>query len=394
MHLLISKAHSLQFFVEIPLRQFISHLFRPIRGGAAAVIFVFAILTTFLLSMASSAGVFILSGLPLAVILVSWFFKYAYILFDRAAAGFDDPPVLDIQMVNPLNEQRPIGQVAIAAVVAYGVFLTDQKMGGTFATLIAMLAVLFLPASVAVLGIEGNALKAANPVEWIRLAVGMGPLYAVVLAVISGYALLLALTARLGIWLLLQISLSMFAILSIFSVLGGFVYERRDELGIEAWTSPERTHGIRQQEILRNSERQVTEAYGKVRAGSHVEAWQMLQSWLAQRGFAPDDYRWLCGRVGFWEDARYIRRLTEEHIERLLALKRNGEALGVAAQRVALDPSFRPRSAESTLQIAKLAAVGGGTKGLARTLVSDFSTRFPGDPRIRSVASLVQDLAP
>ena len=375
-------------------KRFVFHLFRPIKGGAAAVIFIFAILSTFLLSMAASAGIFILSGLPLALILVSWFFKYAYILFDRAAAGFDDPPVLDIQMVNPLNEQRPIAQVAIAAVVAYGVFLIDQKMGATFATLIAAFAVLFLPASIAVLGIEGKVVKAANPVEWIRLAVGMGPLYPLVLAVILSYGMLLALTARLGLWLFLQVSLSMFATLSIFSVLGGFVYERRDELGIEASISPERTRRIQQQEELRDSERQVMEAYGKVRAGSHVEAWQMLQSWLTQRGFVPDDYRWLSGRVGSWEDARYIRRLTEDHIERLLALKRNGEALDVAARRLALDASFRPRTAESTLQIAKLAAVGGGTKRLARTLVSDFSARFPSDPRIRSVASLLEDLTP
>jgi hypothetical protein len=363
------------------------------RGGAAAVIFVFAVLSTFLFSMVTSAGIFSLSGLPLALILVSWFFKYAYILFDRAVAGFDDPPVLDIQMVNPLNEQRPICQGAIAAIIAYGVFLIDQKTGVTFATLIAALAVLFLPASIAVLGIEGNVLKAANPVEWIRLAVGMGPLYAVVLAVIVGYALLLALAARLGLWLLLQISFSMFAILSIFSVLGGFVYDRRDELGITASVSPERTEGIGLQAELRESERQVTEAYGKVRAGSHIEAWQLLQSWLKGRGFEPNDYRWLRGRVHTWEDARYITRLTEDHVERLLALKRSGEALDVVAQRLALDPSFRPKTAESTLRIAQLAAIGGGTTRIARVLVSDFSSRFPGDPRIGTAALIGQELA-
>jgi hypothetical protein len=163
-------------------------------------------------------------------------------------------------------------------------------------------------------------------------------------------------------------------------------------LGLVGWVSPERTQVIRQVDVLSECERQVTEAYGKVRAGSYIEAWQILQSWLTQRGFAPDDYRWLCGRVHTWEDARYIKRLTEDHVERLLALKRSGEALDVFAQRLTVDPSFRPKTAASTLQIAQMAAVGSGKTRIARLLVSDFSSRFPTDPRIGAAAALLRGL--
>jgi hypothetical protein len=362
-----------------------SHLLRPTRGGAAGVILVFAIL----LWIASNAGIV---GLPLTLILTSWFFKYAYILFDHAAHGFDEPPVLDIQMMNPIDEQRPIAQVAIAALIIYAIFKLDQTMGITVATLAATFAAIFLPASIAILGVEGSILKAANPAAWLRIATEMGPLYALVLAVIMSYALLGALASYLGLWLILQLALSMFFILSIFSVLGGAVYESRSQLGIEAWNSPERTEKIRQQAELRESEQQVTEAYGKVRSGSHVEAWQMMQAWLTKRGSVPDDYRWLCGRVSTWGDSRYLTRLTEDHVERLLALKRNGEALDVVAQRLALDPSFRPKTAASTWQIAQLAAIGGGTARVARALVADFSSRFPGDPRIAPAAILSRQL--
>ena len=63
-----------------------------------------------LLSLAARAG---LMGVPLAFILTSWFFKYAYILFDHTVRGFDEPPTLDIQMQNPFSEQRPLARVAI-----------------------------------------------------------------------------------------------------------------------------------------------------------------------------------------------------------------------------------------------------------------------------------------
>ena len=90
----------------------------------------------------------------------------------------------------------------------------------------------------------------------------------------------------------------------------------------------------------------------------------------------PRDYRWLCARVAVWHDPRYITRLTQEYVDRLLALKRSGEALDVVAARLTEDSGFRPKSAVATLQIARLAAAGGGTQAVARTLLGDFSTRY------------------
>ena len=58
---------------------------RSTRGGAAGVLIVF----TLLLSIAAKAGLF---GIPLAFIVISGFFKYAYILFDPTVSGYDEPP--------------------------------------------------------------------------------------------------------------------------------------------------------------------------------------------------------------------------------------------------------------------------------------------------------------
>src|SRR5882724_6456322 len=152
----------------------ISHLLRPARGGAAGVLIVFAVL----LSVAAKAG---LLGIPLAFILTSWFFKYAYILFDHSVRGFDEPPTLDIQMLNPLDEQRPLAQVAILGLIYVAVRFAQDKLGSNFGLGLAVVAAMFLPASVAVLGLERNILKAAYPVAWVRMVIGLGPMYALVL---------------------------------------------------------------------------------------------------------------------------------------------------------------------------------------------------------------------
>jgi hypothetical protein len=53
------------------------------------------------------------------------------------------------------------------------------------------------------------------------------------------------------------------------------------ELELETSASPERTEELLRNRELRQSEKQVWDACGKMRAGSHVEAWDMLQKWLA-----------------------------------------------------------------------------------------------------------------
>ncbi len=360
------------------------HLLRPIRGGAAAVLVVFAVLLTF----AAKAG---LMGLPATLILTSWFFKYAYILFDHTVRGFDEPPVLDIQMLNPLDEQRPLAQVVIIALIYVAVGFVRHTLGSAPALGVAAVTGLLLPASVAVLGMEGNILKAAYPVAWIRVVHGLGSMYLLVLAVIAGYALLIGILYRWEVPLPAQFAIFMFCVLSVFSVLGGVLYERRHELGLETWVSPERTEERRQAQELRQSEHQVTEAYGQVRVGSHTRAWQLLQDWLTARGQSPEDYRWLCAKVASWGDPRYLTRLTEDYVDRLLLLKRTGEALNVVAARLADDPGFRPKSAAATLQVARIAAAGGAPR-VARILLADFSTRFAGDPSIAAAEMLARQL--
>ncbi|HSZ08619.1 MAG TPA: hypothetical protein VK794_08805 [Steroidobacteraceae bacterium] len=366
-------------------RNLFRHLIRPTRGGAAVLVVVFA----FLLFIASKAG---LAGIPLAFIVISWFFKYAYVLFDHTVRGFDEPPTLDIHMVNPVSEQRPLGQVLILGLIGFGVYLAYQHWGFGAAMGLTLLVSFFLPASVAVLGLESNILKAAYPVAWFRLVLGLGWLYGAVLLVIFGYWLALDVLWKFDLWPPVEIALSLFAVLSVFSFLGGALYERRDELGIETWVSPERTAALLDKETQRLHDKVVLDAYGLMRANAHLKCWQVLTDWLQSRGHSPEDYRWLCERTETWDDSRYITRLTEERVARLLTLKRTGEALDVVAKRLKLDPAFRPKSAADTLNVAQLAARGGGASRVAKVLLSDFAARFAGDPRVAVAQALAQHL--
>jgi hypothetical protein len=123
------------------------------------------------------------------------------------------------------------------------------------------------------------------------------------------------------------------------------------------------------------------DAHGSMLCGNYARSWRVLSEWLRSRGDHPGDYGWLSARISNWEDRRVISQLTEARVARLLALRRSAEALHVVAQRLAVDPHFRPTSAADTLSLAQIAARGGAER-ISRTLLSDFSARFSGDPRV------------
>jgi hypothetical protein len=131
---------------------------------------------------------------------------------------------------------------------------------------------------------------------------------------------------------------------------------------------------------LREERAMLWDAHGSMRCGNHARSWRVLSEWLSSRGEQPEDYGWLFARMFNW-DGRVIARLTEARVARLLILRRSTEVLDVVAQRLTVDPHFRPSSAADTLSLAQIAARGGAQR-ISRILLSDFSVRFAGDPRV------------
>jgi hypothetical protein len=119
----------------------------------------------------------------------------------------------------------------------------------------------------------------------------------------------------------------------------------------------------------------------------------MLQDWLAAHGRSVENYHWLCERVASWSDPRYVTRLTQEYVDKLLTLREDGQALDVVTGRLEKDPSFRPKTAAATLRIAQRAARGGGKPRVARALLADFAKRFEGDPAVTAAEALANELA-
>lgn len=101
-------------------------------------------------------------GIP--AISLSWFFKYAYIKYAYLStmwfAALDEPPALDIATLDPVDEQRPLWQLAILFILVAGVRFVAEALPAAAWIILAVFAILHFPASVAILGLEGNRFKA------------------------------------------------------------------------------------------------------------------------------------------------------------------------------------------------------------------------------------------
>lgn len=277
----------------------------PARPAPLILILVFA----FGLTLAAHGG---LLGLPLAILLLSWLFKYAFVVFDTVARGFLEPPVLSVEMVNPVDEQRPLGMLLIAGVFYGATKFLGAHVGEWFATALRTAGLLVLPAAVAVLGSTGRILDAINPVLLAGLVRRLGLHYLVLLGLAAAFVTLLLVTPGYELPLVLRLALLMYATLAMFSAIAGVLYERRAALGLETWRSPERTEARRAADAARDIDRAIDEIYAHWRSGAHSNAWRALQSQLAARGHAPEAYRALYERLARWPDPRLADRLAED----------------------------------------------------------------------------------
>jgi hypothetical protein len=368
----------------------LAHLRRPLSTTVLLPVAVFAVLLT----VASRAG---LLGLPLALILLSWFLKYAFVVLDSAARGFADTPVLSIEMLNPASEQQPLGQLLIIGVFYGATTALEPLLGARWILGLRVTALALLPACIAVLGSSSSILEAINPRALLGTIRRLGWDYVVIWIAI----IVLALAARLvsmrltdAVFLGLPLALAclMLGWLAAFSLIGGALYEHRHELGIEAWRSPERGRARDQAEQRKEHDRFIDELYGHWRGGAHKEALQAAQKRLGARGHALDEYAWLCESLLRWPDQRLASRLAQDYASNLLAAQRPSEALAVVRRHLTADTDFRPHTAAELIRLVHLAR-DAGDRQLARALLVDFERYFPGDVAASQAAELGRELS-
>jgi hypothetical protein len=356
----------------------VRYLAIPLRTAPLLLIGTFSVL----LVLAAKAGIV---GIPLGLIVLSWFSKYSFVLMDHLADGVTEPPVLSIEMVNPLSEQRPMILLLMTLGLFYASDSASYWVGERGALALHVLIALILPAVVAVQGATGTVVQSLNPRRVIGLILRLRWDYVLILGFI-------ALVWLFGRWviessigdalpLIVRIALLMYAWLAMFSLIGGVLYERRLDIGLDDVHTPESIDPSGDEQVPDERVRSLEfdRIYAEWRGGAHANAWNTVLGLVGKSSDQLSELRWLYQRAAQWPDGRLADRLAREMLPRLLAKRSTGEALDLVRERLRKDPRFRPAGSADLLTLVHLARTA-GDRATARLLLRDFSTLYPGDP--------------
>lgn len=350
----------------------------PLRTAPLLLIGTFSIL----LVVAAKAG---LIGIPLGLILLSWFTKYSFVLMDAMAEGVVEPPVLSIEMVNPLSEQRPLVLLALTIGLFYASDSASYWIGERGALVLTFAVGAVLPAVVAVQGATGMVVQSLNPRRVLALIARLRGDYAVILGFIGLVWLFsrFVVESALGDSLpfVLRIALLMYAWLAIFSLIGGVLWERRFDIGLDDAHTPESIDPGEDDDAPdeRVRDREIDRIYAEWRGGAHANAWKSVLALVGQGSDPIVELRWLYQRAAQWPDGRLADRLARELVPHLLPKRLTGEALDLVRERLRKDARFRPTGSADLLTLVHLARAA-GDRATARALLQDFSKLYPDDP--------------
>jgi len=366
------------------MRKFIHYLLLIARP---TVVFLIGVLTLgFVLALHGG-----LMGILLALPLLIWLFNYAYVLLEQIANGAREPPVLAIEMLNPVHEPRPLLQLAIVLLVYSALQLLAQYLSAALVVALEVLACIAVPASIGALGVGNRFQQAINPIALWHIVRSLRMAYVAIVVVVLTYGLGLSLLARSSLlpsWLL--IVLAQFACLSVFSLIGGSLYEQRHALGHEPLDTPERRAARVRWLLDRERARFMDTIYGESRGGNLAGAWQTIERELALQDYAFEFYDWLLERLGGLDNPPLASRLAQDYITRAL-VRDNARVTRLVQRCLAADPQFRPRSGAETLRVAELSRLA-GDRSSAQALLLDFGQHFPGDLAATQAAAMIEQL--
>ncbi|MFL6548916.1 MAG: hypothetical protein ACJ8OJ_09475 [Povalibacter sp.] len=357
----------------------------PLHTAALLVILMLALL----LWVAIKARVL---GIPLGIVLLTGFFNYAFILLDSAALGKREPPVLAIEMMNPVSNGRAPFLLILCGCF-FALYSTALQSFVWAAALIAIVSCSLLPGMIAAQSASGSAFQALNLHGICKLAAQMRNDYVQLVALLI---VLLGACAfavnRMSLPLPITLAVLMYAWLALFAGVGAALREYREEAGIDDAIA-DVVISSQEQERVRDRERAqlIDRIYAQWRGGSHLNALQTAAAHVENSSDPLFEAKWLYQQASQWPDNRLAERLAQPLLRRMLDARRTGEALDLVRVHLKMNPSFRPQKSADTLQLARLAR-DAGDRPTARQLLVDFADVYPRDPAHTAAEELSRQL--
>lgn len=339
------------------------------------------------ITLASFVG---LIGIPLALILSSWYFKYSFAVLDACETGAAEPPVLSVEMINPLDERRSLVMLVIVIALFSASGAASYWFGAWGAVVFGLLGFTVLPGVIAVQAASGSIVQSLDPAIWFGTVRQLGVDYLWLLLGIVAIGAVAAIAVRGPFFG--AVAFVMYAGLAIQALIGLMLYEHRKDEWFEEANLPQRVVSGEDPHLEASRKRFVDAIYAEWRNGAKANAWRDVVS-LSEKSEEPlDELRWVYDAVAVWPDQGMANRVAQELVARLLAVKNHSESFKLVRKRLAVDRDFRPLASSDLIRLVTLAR-DVGDRATARTLLREFDRFYPSDSQHALAEELSREVA-
>jgi hypothetical protein len=340
----------------------------PFQVGSLLFVAASSLVLGLIISMGSSVGIatIVLSLYAIWAMLV-WLTNYALRLIDDVANGVREASAASAEMLtNPLLDSRCWVHPVIA--VGLGAMHHFNPSWPVWPTL--LVATLVFPVSIGACAMSGHARDALKPAAMVRVVLGLGPWYGLLVVLVAGCALLGVVLARVLPMGAVLIASEQLLLLVVYAAIGGVLYERRIELAFEPRLSPERRADLAETERLAGRQHFLDGLYNDLRVRETKRAIATTRQWLAARGpnERAGDLQAILQAGGNWKELREYPRLLQGLVPALLELKQPALAYTVAEAVLATNPGFTAESEADATALVGYALATGRRRGAGQLL--------------------------
>ncbi len=325
-------------------------------------------------------------GAALASIALTLFLtKFSLDILAHTAEGHMDPPPLDGETFLQ-GYALPFKLVGIFLVLGIALLIVGTVLGGLFAILLLLAALVLLPASVMTLAVTHSLAQAVHPGELIRTVQATGWGYVALLGclfLLNGSASIALnwLAAGLPVEQLIALSLVVqyYFTFVMFHLMGYLLYQYHDHLGYE----PEAGVNAAQDVDPRHAGIQE-----HIDAGNHAAAIEGLKRLIREEEDNLELRLWLHRLAVAAGDDRLVLARAGGLIEKLIDLGRVRDATEIYRTCQDLDPAARPRRPTDYFPLARM-LFDANEPDRALRLANGFHRNFPDHPEMPPLYLLV-----
>jgi hypothetical protein len=323
-----------------------------------------------LISIAFGAG---LLGIPLLILVLLSFWRYAYSVLRVAAQGKTDIPAPGLETMNPLGGVGETLHFLVFMLFPIGVVSWHPfgvELGGRVLEWLLILgAVAVFPASAALLALTSSLESAFHPAAIAGFMRELGRDYrrllGIAIGIVVGARILGAGAAALGYaGIPIARALELWSVLAVFTVTGMYLRAHRESFHIPGEREPAEERNARLQRL--EWRKTLDLAYASIRGGLVAEGYRTLRQFSAAHGDRVEVQYWLFENMLDWEDRVHALAVARRLVERHLSDGEPQAGLELYARCARLDPGFalEPAAAMALAEQARSL----GRQGLADEL--------------------------